>query len=139
MNDPYGQQQDGSEPQSQSGAGYPSNMPPQSQQSPSPQPGQAPYPGAAPYYGTQQQNNTLAIVSLVCSIAGIVICTPAAIAGVITGHMARRRIRENPATYTGDGMALAGVIIGWIMTVVLILGVIAGIVIVAVGASQGAH
>lgn len=136
MNDPYGQQQDGSEPHSQSGGGYPSNMPPQSGQTPDPQPGQAPYAGAAPYYGTGQQNHTLAIVSLICSVVGLVICTPAVIAGVITGHMARKQIRENPNTYSGAGMALAGVIVGWIGVALMIIGIIVVIIGVGVGVSQ---
>lgn len=158
MNDPYGQQQGGQDPgqygqqqggdqQSagqqgggQQGGGYPSNMPPpQPQQSAQNPAGATPYGyGAAPY-GTPQQNHTLAIVSLICSIAGIVVCGPAAIAGVITGHMARRRIRENPSAYTGDGMALAGLIIGWIMTALFVVVVIGVIIAVVLGASQGSH
>lgn len=145
MNDPYGQQQGGQDPgqygqqqggdqqgAGQQGAGYPSNMPP-------PQPQQAAqYPaGATPYgygaapYGTPQQNHTLAIVSLICSIAGLVICTPVVIVGVITGHMARKQIRENPNTYSGAGMALAGVIIGWIGIALMLIGIIAGIILLA--------
>lgn len=153
MNDPYGQQQGGQDPgqygqqqggdqQSgdQQGAGYPSNMPPpQPQQSAQYPAGATPYGyGAAPY-GTPQQNHTLAIVSLICSIASIVVCGPAAIAGVITGHMARRRIRENPSAYTGDGMALAGLIIGWIMTALFVLLLVFGIAMVVIGTAQGIH
>lgn len=150
MNDPYGQQQGGQDPgqygqqqggdqQSagqqgggQQGGGYPSNMPPpQPQQSAQNPAGATPYGyGAAPY-GTPQQNHTLAIVSLICSIVGLVICTPVVIVGVITGHMARKQIRENPNTYSGAGMALAGVIIGWIGIALMIIGIIVGIILVA--------
>lgn len=153
MNDPYGQQQGGQDPgqygqqqggdqQSggQQGAGYPSNMPPpQPQQSAQYPAGAAPYGyGAAPH-GTPQQNHTLAIVSLICSIVGLVICTPATIAGVITGHMARRRISENPSTYTGAGMALAGLIIGWIGVALMIIGVIVVVIALVFSASQNFH
>ena len=55
-----------------------------------------------------------------------------AIGGVICGHIARRRIREGHET--GDGLALAGLIVGYI---VLALGVvfIVFIVVAIIGAA----
>ena len=52
--------------------------------------------------------NGLAIASLVCAVLGL---GPVA---AILGHVARRQIRETGEQ--GDGMALAGVIVGWITT-----------------------
>ena len=54
----------------------------------------------------------LAIASLVLSLLGFLFIT--AIAGVICGHGARKRIR-NDASLSGGGLAMAGLIIGYLM------------------------
>jgi hypothetical protein len=67
-----------------------------------------------------RNTNSLAIASLVVSILGAVmlICYGVgafvAAVGAILGHVARKQIREREES--GDGMALAGVITGWIAT-----------------------
>jgi uncharacterized RDD family membrane protein YckC len=76
-----------------------------------------PYSYANPYsYGAlspaQPRNNGLAIASLVCSIVGIVFFAVPAVVGVIFGFVARSQIRQSNGTQTGDGMALAGIIVG---------------------------
>jgi len=60
-------------------------------------------------------NNTLAIASLVLGILSLFFYMITAIPGIITGHMARSRIKNNPHQYSGKGMALAGLIISYIM------------------------
>jgi len=52
----------------------------------------------------------LAIVSLVLSVVGPITCVPA----IICGHLALRRIRKEPIL-RGRGLALAGLIIGYIV------------------------
>lgn len=84
--------------------------------------GQAPpayptYP-AYPAPAVSQPTNSLAIASLVCSLAGVATCISAPV-GAILGHIARRQIRERGEA--GDGMALAGIIVGWIITGVMVL------------------
>jgi hypothetical protein len=64
-------------------------------------------------YTGHRPTNGLAIASLVCSLAGLVTCISAPV-GAILGHVARRQIRERGEA--GDGMALAGIIVGWILT-----------------------
>jgi hypothetical protein len=80
---------------------------------PAPRPGAAPRPiapaGASP---RATQTSGLAITSFVLSLLGCFFLT--AIAGVICGHIARKRIRTNPSL-KGGGLALAGVIIGYCM------------------------
>jgi hypothetical protein len=69
-----------------------------------------------PPYGTFQgtpQTNGMAIASLVCSILGMFTCGLTGIVGAILGHVARKQIAERGEG--GDGMALAGIIIGWIV------------------------
>lgn len=92
------------------------------------QPG-AGYPnyGAVPYAAPRPASG-LAITSLICGIAGVVLfwaVVPllASIVAVITGHMALRQTKENPAI-GGRGMAFAGLIMGYIMVAVLVVGIV---------------
>ena len=71
------------------------------------------------------QNNTLAIVSLVCGILSICLCGVATgVPALITGFMAKNNADKNPTEYGGRGMALAGMITGAIGTILGILGLI---------------
>jgi len=63
--------------------------------------------------------NGLAIAALVCSLAGLATCISAPV-GAILGHVARKQIRERGEE--GDGMALAGIIVGWILTGIGVVG-----------------
>jgi hypothetical protein len=67
----------------------------------------------------------LAIASLVCSLLGPLFCLPA----IICGHVALRKIERDPEL-TGHGLALAGLIIGYLglafsMVLVLLFGIYA--------------
>ncbi|NNE98746.1 MAG: DUF4190 domain-containing protein, partial [Pyrinomonadaceae bacterium] len=75
------------------------------------------------------QNNTLAIVSLVCGVLSMTLCcgTVGLIlgpAGAVTGFMAKGKIKENPTEYGGGGLASGGLITGIIGTVFSIIVVI---------------
>ncbi len=70
----------------------------------------------------------LAVTSLICGIAGVLLFwlfVPllGSIAAVITGHLAIRQIRANPAL-SGRGMAIAGVIMGYVMVAFLVLSIV---------------
>lgn len=84
------------------------------------------YPGYG-YPPPSPPTNGLAIAALVCSIAGLATCISAPV-GAILGHVARRQIRERGEG--GDGMALAGIIIGWILTGLLLLVIAFYVVII---------
>lgn len=96
--------------------------------------GYAPQPGY-PMYGYQPapQTNGLAIASMVVSIVSFVgLCGYGlggylGILGAILGHVAKRRIRESGES--GDGMALAGIIIGWICAAIAVLATIAMVIL----------
>jgi hypothetical protein len=60
----------------------------------------------APVY---KSTNGMAIASLVLSLVGI------SLPGAILGHVARNQIKKNP-NQEGSGLALAGIIVGWIGT-----------------------
>jgi hypothetical protein len=83
------------------------------------QPGYGPPPGY-PMYAPPPKTNGMAVASMVVSIVGITMlaCYGAGgvlgIVGAILGHVSRRQIRERQES--GDGMALAGIITGWIAT-----------------------
>ena len=115
-------------------------QPPESSPPPPPNPyGQQQQPGSPyqPYgapspYGAfpqTQQTNGLAVASLIVSIVSLVMCCGwPGIAGAIMGHVARKQIREQGQA--GDGMALAGVIVGWAGFALAVVGTILYVVLV---------
>ena len=67
--------------------------------------------------------STLAIVSLVAGILGFTIFpVVATIVAIITGHMARKETRSVPPTAAGDGLATAGIIMGYVQIGLFIVG-----------------
>jgi competence protein ComGC len=67
----------------------------------------------------QSKTSTLAIWSLVLSILGLVLLLVCigplfAIPGVICGHLAYSRIKRSSGALAGEGMALAGLITGYV-------------------------
>jgi Domain of unknown function (DUF4190) len=93
--------------------------------------------GAYPPYGYGQQmpygapaakkTNGLAIASLVCSCAGILFLGVPGVVGIIFGFVARSQIRRSNGAQGGEGLALAGIIVGfaWIVILALIIVVAA--------------
>lgn len=75
-----------------------------------PYPPQGPRPGAG-----------LALGSLVCSIAGFVLCAPMAIAGIVMGHIAFYRARRGRGT--GGALAVAGFVIGYVALIAWIIAI----------------
>lgn len=62
----------------------------------------------------QRRTSSLAVASLCLGIGSwILIPIVGAIAAVITGHMARKEIREKPSELEGDGLAIAGLVTGY--------------------------
>lgn len=78
------------------------------------------YPGYPPVMVVSQPTNGLAIASLVLSLAGIASCGVTSLIGAILGHVARRQIRERGEG--GDGLAVAGIISGWVILGLAVLG-----------------
>ena len=78
--------------------------------------------------------STLAMVSLGFGIATwVVLPFIGAIVAVVCGHLARSEIRRAPVgTLDGDGLAVAGLVLGYLhlvlgaMALTLVLGVLAG-------------
>ena len=69
-------------------------------------------------------SSTLAIVSLVSAILGFTfVPVIGTIVALITGYMARNETRSVPPTASGDGLATAGIIMGWVQVGLLVIGV----------------
>lgn len=65
-----------------------------------------------------RQTSSMAVISLVMGILGwTVIPFIGSIVAIVTGHMARAEIRRRPLELEGDGLALAGLIMGWIVVI----------------------
>ncbi len=139
------------ESMAQPGSTYPPAQPEPSERAGSPaepgSPGQAPYganawPGAAPPippgYGSTPygaapygqpayvgaggaSTNGLAIASFVCSIVGFFFIT--FIVAIVLGFVARSQIKNSGGRQKGDGLAIAGIIIGfgWVAFYVLLI------------------
>ncbi|MFY1597992.1 DUF4190 domain-containing protein [Micromonospora sp. WMMD737] len=99
------------------------------------QPGPAAYPPPYPNYGyaPSLRTNGLAIAALVLALVGIGSCITAPI-GAILGHVAQKQIRETGEG--GEGMAKAGIIVGWIVTGLYLLVVLFYVAVIVFAISQ---
>ena len=95
--------------------------------------------GVHPQYPVQymmpRRTNGLAVASLACGVGQVFFWFLAAIPAVVLGHMARSQIRRTGED--GAGLALAGLVLGWIgivLTVVFVVGIVA---LVAVAGPSG--
>ncbi|MFG3709734.1 DUF4190 domain-containing protein [Micromonospora sp. NPDC047730] len=82
-------------------------------------------------YGAPQRTNGMAIAALVLSLVGFASCITAPV-GAILGHVAAKQIQQTGEG--GEGMAKAAIIIGWILTGLIVLGILfyVGIIIFAI-------
>ena len=95
-------------------------------------PGQYPPAGYAasgyPYaVAAGTRTNGMAIASLICAIGGVFFLGIPSILGIVFGFVARSQIQRSNGTQTGNGLALAGIIVGFCV-------VAAGILIVIIAA-----
>ena len=67
------------------------------------------------------KTNGLAIASLICSCAGLFFLP--IIPGIVLGFVARSQIRQSHGAQRGDGLAIAGIIIGFGWVVLFALGI----------------
>ena len=72
-----------------------------------------------------KKDSVLAIVSLVCGLVGwTFLPLIGAIAAIITGHLAKKEIRDSAGTLSGNGMATAGLIMGYVQIGFVLLAII---------------
>jgi hypothetical protein len=72
-----------------------------------------------------KRDSSLAVASLVCGLLGwTFVPFFGALAAVITGHLAKKEIRESQGQLSGDGMALAGLILGYTQLGLVLLAIV---------------
>ena len=103
-------------------SGQPPGYPPQGPGgSLAPPPGYVPFAQDSP--GGGQRTNGLAVASLLLGIVGIILCvlfipwSPA----IIFGSIAIKQCNDDP-TYTGKGLAIAGLVVGALVVMILVGG-----------------
>jgi hypothetical protein len=84
--------------------------------------------------GASSRTNGLAAVSLGFGIGQIILPFFGAIVAIVTGHIAHSQVRRTGER--GDGMAIAGLVLGYLGILIPILLIIIG---VAVGGGGGGH
>jgi hypothetical protein len=76
-------------------------------------------------WGLPPQNSNKALASLIC---GVILCfAPASIAAVILGHLALSDIKRSAGRISGQGMAVAGLVMGYVgvaLTAIFALAVV---------------
>ena len=93
---------------------------------------QAPAPAAPPRppvvdYAAPLQTSGMAIASLVMGIVGwTLLPLVGSILAIVFGYAARRDIRSRPDELTGEGMAIAGLVLGWLMVALSVIGLCIG-------------
>ena len=75
------------------------------------------------------RTSTTAILSLVFGVlAWLALPLIGAVVAIVCGHMARSEIRQAPSAVEGDGLAVAGLVLGYLQ---LLLGLVALMVVIA--------
>jgi hypothetical protein len=76
----------------------------------------------------------LALASLLLGIGGLTILPLlGSILALIFGYMARSDIRQRPGEVSGDGLAVAGIVMGWIAVGLAVAGLLLGAGLLACG------
>jgi hypothetical protein len=79
----------------------------------------------------------MAIASLILGVASIVMCLGpfAAVPALITGYKAREEIDRTGGVQQGRGMAVAGIVLGWVGIGITVIAIVGGILAVIFGGS----
>ena len=78
--------------------------------------------------------STLAIVSLVSGIfSWILLPFIGAIVAIITGHMAKNEIKSSNGLLAGDGLATAGLVLGYLQIALSVCGICVFVILMVTG------
>ena len=70
---------------------------------------------STPLSGPARQTSPLAITSLVFGLLGFLLLPViGSLVAIVTGHLARSEIRRTPQRFEGDGLAVAGLALGYV-------------------------
>ncbi len=81
-----------------------------------------PYPPGAAYQSAP--TNGLAIASLVLGLLGWIACGVGSVIAVILGFVARNQIRNSQGRQAGDGLAIAGIVLGLVAVALIVLFIV---------------
>ena len=71
------------------------------------------------------RTSTLAVISLVAGILGwTLLPVLGTLVAIVTGHMARAEIRRSGGALEGDGLAIGGLILGWLSALLWVVGIV---------------
>lgn len=88
---------------------------------------------------SRSTTSTLATVSLIFGIlTWIVLPLVGAIVAVVCGHLARKEIRQSPCSIDGDGLAVAGLVLGYVHLAFAVVGATL-LLLVMFGLTMAAH
>lgn len=97
-----------------------------------------PYPDAQPYAQAPIETNIWAVVSLISGILGWMgVFGLGGIAAVICGHVAKNQIKASQGRMAGDGLATAGLVLGYLNIALTVMAVCLGVLVFA-GVISGA-
>ena len=75
-------------------------------------------------YNINLPASSMATISLIAGILGFTIFPViASIVAIVTGYAARKETRAIPPRASGDGLATAGIVMGWIQIGLAVLGI----------------
>jgi len=85
-----------------------------------------------------RETNGMAIASLVCGILGwtvlpVLASCAASCAAIVLGHVAKVQIRDSRGAVGGDGLATAGLVLGYSSLGIAVAGVVVAIVLSILG------
>ena len=84
------------------------------------------------------QTSTLAIVSLVMGIlTWFILPIIGAIVAIITGHMSKAEIRNSMGRLTGDGLATAGLVLGYVQIIFVFIPICVILLLALLGPAIG--
>lgn len=76
-----------------------------------------------------RQTSSLAIVSLVSGILGWTLLPfIGTLVAIVTGHMARKEISNSSGRLDGDGLAVGGLVLGWVSAALWLIGIVVFVV-----------
>ncbi|MCL7713990.1 DUF4190 domain-containing protein [Stenotrophomonas mori] len=72
-----------------------------------------------------RQTSSYAVIALVAGILGwTLLPLLGSLGGIIFGHMARREIRASNGRLDGDGLAVTGLVLGWLSVAMWVIGLL---------------
>ncbi len=96
-------------------------------------------PAPAQVYVAQPQTDSNALVSLILGLLSIVAFSIlTGVPAIILGNNARKNIRASGGRLTGDGLAVAGIIMGWVSVGFAVIGILL-VIIFVLGALSSIH